>query len=252
MEKQLQELQNKIKSVVDQFKINQAAKWLAIICIISCFASYAIAVSTKEVKPFPYCSITETFAFFPQCVFFRIFFGTGSLFFAFVMKVLFDILQVRAEQLRQEKVSQFFRVLSYIAMCGLCITASTIDNGAIEHPYHDIGALTFFLSFNLIQFEITYQIYKMWKIYPLSFSLFSVVSKIVLCVLLLILYITEIYMKFFHPHLFELPPDKYRNIVEWGSMIIFCFFLYTLGYDLKVATIGVDVKLYKISQLHIN
>lgn len=77
----------------------------------------------------------------------------------------------------------------------------------------------------------------MYFIDPLSFSLFSVVSKMVLSILLIILYVTEIIMKYLYPDIIELPPDKYRNIVEWGSMIIFCTFLFTLGYDLKVSTI---------------
>lgn len=133
-------------------------------------------------------------------------------------------------------------------MAGLCVTAATIDNGNIEHPYHDIGALTFFLLFNFIMFVITVEVRKMQQIFPQSFSMFSVISKIVLSVLLLILYAVEIYLKFVHPTLLELPPDKYRNIVEWGSMLIFCSFLYTLGYDLKAAELQIDVKLYKFNK----
>lgn len=191
--------------------------------------NYYIAVSTGEAEPFPHTSITNTSIHYPQCVFFRLAFIPPTIFYSIVVKTFFDMVNIMSQLSKQKPIGLVGYISGVVAMIGLGIVSSTMENGKEDDPWHVLGALLMFIGQSLNIFIYTEALYNVRRYYPKIISSASMVIKIIICIVMLITMIV-CGVCCLSPH-FKLSLEKSLGLNDYGDIIEYvCLFSFNFYY----------------------
>lgn len=120
--------------------------WIEIpLLLVIPMITYHIAVSKKEVDPFPFSTITKTACPYPQNILFRFGMLTASSFLSLIFFCIFNWLRYEVDRLKfPEKVQGWMYPVSQFAIFCYCITIGTIDSKSTGN-LHGPCAVIFFV-----------------------------------------------------------------------------------------------------------
>lgn len=210
------------------------------IVLVVCFLCYFVAVSRGEVKPFPYCTITQTATDYPQNILFRFILSPSGILMQLLWQTAYYVLTSYANQVSngEVQVSPWIIWMASIGQIFFQLAINTIDGGKMDDSLHTTSAVIFFLLFWFDMILVTFTYYRLRKYNPEIISQSSLWTKIIICILSIALFV-EIATYIINPNKSNTSAEL--GIIEWGAMIFLCAYFYSFCFDWENFFFALDI-----------
>jgi hypothetical protein len=165
--------------------INYLLYFFIPLLIFACLLCYWVAVLTKEEKPFPHTTITDTACHYPQDIVFRGLMLPAGSFVTLIYYIAFKWLESKKKQIEfPYSTESWIAPWAIISVGGFYCAIGTID-GAGYPDIHTIGAVFFFIVLFVTAGAITFVLREMRKWNSSCISRKSIMVKSVLILYIL-------------------------------------------------------------------